>query len=118
MCEDYKSDDAQAGKLDLEALAKVKSTVEPMLQGHLTEYNQYWRERGRKPPSEDEWYDLAEAFSDGAGEWLGAVVDDDGEEVAGPASRWLFKGPGEPFYLVFYAGHYPILAPSFRSAVF
>jgi hypothetical protein len=97
ICVACESDEtAGAGPADFAELAKVKNSVSVMLRDRLFQYTEYWKKEGRSsPPSEEEWYELMEPpvkeeYLEGE-KYSEAVVDEDGDEVAGPVSSWPFK---------------------------
>jgi hypothetical protein len=101
ICVACESDETvEAGPDDLADLAKVKNTVSVMLRDRLFQYTEYWEKEGRSPPpSKEEWYELMDAREPGEDEeYLEVVVDEDGDEVAGPVTAWPFKTgkPGKP----------------------
>jgi hypothetical protein len=89
----------RATKRDLEALAEVKKGVETMLHERTTQYREHWKSKGRQPPIEDEWYEIAEAEEDEAGQsaggWLEVVKDENGVALSGPVKTWPFEGAGK-----------------------
>jgi len=89
----------RASKRDLEALAEVKKGVETMLHVHTTQYREHWKSKGKNPPTEDEWYEIAEAEEDetrgSAGDWLEVAKDENGVALSGPVKAWPFEGPGK-----------------------
>jgi hypothetical protein len=91
-CEPY----SKATERDLQALAERKASVEKMLEGRLEEHRQLWRSKGRKPPTKDEWYEIADGEAgDSADEWMEVAEDEEGNPLSGPVEAWPLKGPGE-----------------------
>jgi hypothetical protein len=70
-----------------------------MLSERATQYREYWRSKGREPPTKDEWYEIAEAEDADAGEsegyWLEVVKDENGVPLSGDVKAWPFDGPGK-----------------------
>lgn len=100
-CDACESDMADARPADFAELAKVKDTVSGMLRDRLFQYTEYWKKEGRLPPSKEEWYQLMDTLDEGeeyveGEEYSKVVVDEDGDEVAGPVSAWPFKKLGKP----------------------
>jgi hypothetical protein len=87
---------SNATERDLKALADRKASVEKMLESRLEEYRQYWKAKGREPPTNDEWYEIMEGEAGDSGdEWLEVAEDEEGNPLSGPVETWPFKGPGE-----------------------
>ena len=96
----------RATERDLEALADVKKGVEAMLHERTTQYRQHWKPKGKEPPTEDEWYEIAEAeeheTGDSAGDWLEVAKNENGVALSGLVKAWPFEGPGKrPVSLTF-----------------
>ena len=91
-CESYD----KATERDLQALAEKKKSVEKLLEVRREEYCKHWEAKGREPPSEDEWYEIADGEAgDSADEWLEVAEDEDGNPLSGPVEAWPFKGDGK-----------------------
>lgn len=73
-----------------------------MLRNRATEYREYWESKGREPPTQDEWYEIAEAeaeVGESADEWIEVMKDEDGKPISGPVEAWPFEGPGKRPYI-------------------
>lgn len=70
-----------------------------MLHERTTQYHEHWKSKGRQPPIEDEWYEIAETEVDEAGRsaggWLDVVKDENGVALSGPVKTWPFEGIGK-----------------------
>jgi len=95
ICVSCESND-KATERDLQALADLKGSVEKLLKGRLEEYVKHWKAKGREPPTEDEWYEIADGEAGDSGdEWLEVAEDEEGNSLSGPVEAWPFKGPGK-----------------------
>jgi hypothetical protein len=70
-----------------------------MLHECTTQYREHWKSKGKELPTEDEWYEIAEAGYDetgkSAGGWLEVAKDESGVALSGPVKAWPFEGPGK-----------------------
>lgn len=88
----------RATERDLEALTDVKKGVEIMLHKRTTQYCEHWKAKGKELPTEDEWYEIAQA-EDGetvkhAGCWFEGAKDENGAALSSPVKAWPFDDPG------------------------
>lgn len=95
----YRESYSKATKRDLEALADVKKGVETILSERATQYREYWKSKGKMPPTKDEWYEIAEAedadAAESEGYWLEVVKDENGVPLSDDVKAWPFEGPGK-----------------------
>ena len=69
-----------------------------MLSERATQYREHWQSRGREPPTNDEWYEIAEAEDEAEDSdsfvWIEAAKDEKGVDLSG-AVKALPSGGGK-----------------------
>jgi len=73
-------------------LVVAKIMVKDMMRDRLSQYREYWKAKGREPPTKKEWYEIADAQKTGEGKTqLKSVVgEDSGDPVAGLGKLFRF----------------------------